>query len=235
MPIINFFINLLSNISKLFDKYGIIKTLTYSIILFLIATYAYILYSLITLDNRINQSVAKALSEQTINENNIHSNNMKVRMNNVPKIDSYMKDLLYEVNADRVAIIELHNGTNNMAGLPFLYGEMTYEQVRSGVEHIDEDYAKINLTRYRFPILLNEKLFFQGNIDDVAAVDDKLAHKISLNDAQYLVIYALYNSSNVVGYFCVSWVNTENPQLNSNDLSKIAITAQKLSTLLNVD
>ena len=81
----------------------------------------------------------------------LHSEQMQMRESIKPYVTNLLKITINEMNADRAFIIELHNGSNNTAGLPFIHCTMTYEENARGIESIDEDYQNLSLSRFNFP------------------------------------------------------------------------------------
>lgn len=150
-----------------------------------------------------------------------------------PQVDLVLAETMATLKADRVYVIEMHNGTNNTAGLPFIYGEMTYEMARNGIEHIDEDYVSINLSRFEFPMFLEENHMFFGDIEALSKVDEKLAMRMSANGVTFIAITAMHGANNELGYFGISYCGSEpvNPRLI---VSTITVASQKLSAMLDI-
>lgn len=150
-----------------------------------------------------------------------------------PEIDEILHGALMSLNADRVFIMELHNGTNSMSGLPFIYGEMTYEDAKTGISHIDEDYVSINLSRFEFPIYLKNNRLFYGTIEELSAIDEKLAMRMKSNEATYIAIVSLHGVTNELGYFGVTYCNGNKPADKEIMREQLTICSQKLSILLD--
>lgn len=71
------------------------------------------------------------------------------RLKSDVEIGAALSGLLAATGADRAWLIELHNGSEDIAtGLPFLYGSMRMEEVREGVYHVDEEYSDFVLSKY---------------------------------------------------------------------------------------
>ena len=52
------------------------------------------------------------------------------------------------MNADRVSVLEMHNGKENPTSLPFLYCDMTYEETRDHVPYVAEEYEDFSTNVY---------------------------------------------------------------------------------------
>ena len=150
-----------------------------------------------------------------------------------PQIDAMLLDAMNTLKSDRVYIIEMHNGTNNTASLPFIYGEMTYEQTRKNIEHVDEDYLSVNLSRFEYPLYLEKNHFFSGTVDDLSAIDEKLSLRMKATDVTYLAGMAMHGAYSELGYVGVSYCGSE-PAGRETILSVLSVLAQKLTALLDL-
>ena len=162
-----------------------------------------------------------------------HDSAVEHRREIKPQVDLVLSETMATLKADRVYVIEMHNGTNNTAGLPFIYGEMTYEISRNGIEHVDEDYVSINLSRFEFPIYLEENYTFSGTIGELSKIDRKLAMRMSANGVTYMAITAMHGAYNELGYFGISYCSSE-PMDRKLIMSTITIGSQKLATMLDI-
>lgn len=189
-----------------------------------------------------NSSNLPTIMSEVLHRNNHsemveHDAAVDVRRRVKPKIDALLNETLYGLNADRCFVIEMHNGTNNTAGLPFIYGEMTYE-CANGVADIDEDYISINLSRFDLPYYLEQRYVFCGNIKQLEQIDKKLAKRINANDVSYLAIITIHGSNNELGYFGVTYCNNKEVPDTTKITNMLSINSQKLSILIdsqNVD
>lgn len=238
MKILTVILNLLDPVIKLINKYGLLKVIIIGGVLSFMIFCSVALFFIYTRFNNINidvdKSVEKALVEQNDSKAKTHNSAIQKRLNNSDKINNFLQKTMYEVEGDRACIIEMHNGTNNMAGLPFLFGEMTYEQTRRGVEPVCDNYSKLNLVKYTFPLYLNDCGFFRGSIYTAAQTDPHIINKMEKDGTKYIVAYALFGKEQLIGYFVVTWNNTLMPTLTPDKLAIISVTAQKLSNLLDI-
>ena len=211
---------------RIINKYGIFKIVEALVV---IAAFLYIVHNVSNLPH-IVESVFKNRTERIQFE---HDAAVEARRNIRPEIDDILGRTLSYLNADRIFVIELHNGTNNTAGLPFVYGEMTYEEVKNGVTHIDEDYTSLNLSRFEFPMYLRLNREFCGSIEELRKVDDKLATRMTSNDVTYFGIISIHGLTNELGYFGVSYCNGSKPASMNEIREQLTIGSQKLSILLD--
>lgn len=221
----DFIYGLLNSLVNLFKDHGIAKVLGYLLIL---GCVGYTAYGMLNMDNKIQE----AIFQNAENEKDWHNEAVKRRREITPKINATLSELMYKYGADRVAIVEMHNGTNNTAGLPFIYGEMTYEQVRDGVTHVDGDYMKINLTRFTIPLYMAENNFFCGSVEEIAKIDEKFASRIESDGTKFITGFVLYGSSVEIGYLIMTW-GDKHPEKNDAMLSDCSKVAQKIAVWLD--
>ena len=115
-----------------------------------------------------------------------------------------MIKMLYTMNADRVSVLEMHNGKENPTGLPFKYCDMTYEETMDSIHYVSEEYEDINMSRFKFPDYLYKHRYFVGSPKELYDIDKKLAMKLESNDVQYFGIIILKNSQEI-GFLMVSY------------------------------
>ena len=208
------------------EKYGWWKIIKAT--LFMLSL-AFILFNIANLKN----IVSDVIDEQNESEIIAHDTAMDFRRSIKEEIDGILNNVLTKTNADRVFVLELHNGTNNTAGLPFIYAEMTYCAIAENIHHIDEDYINLNLSRFNFPLYLERNKYFYGDIEKLKKVDDKLALRLQSNGARYIAIMSLQGLHTELGYIGVTFCNDEIPADSDGVMSCIALAAQRLSTLLD--
>ena len=217
--------NLIDPVIKFIKNFGFIRGLGYLVV------FACVLFTAISLLN-IDKTVQNAINNHTEAEIAAHDRAIEKRYENSPKIDRILNEVLYKYGADRVCVVEMHNGTKNVAGLPFIYGEMTYEVCREGVLPVDADYTQFNLSRLSFPTFMFEHNAFCGSMNEVNKIDDKFAERLMVNNSTYLCGYTLHGANSVIGYFGVIWCGGA-PQETNQLMKDLSAYSQKLSVLLD--
>lgn len=217
--------NLVDPLVKLIKNFGLARTIGYIIIL---ACVVFTAVSLLNIDKTVQIAIDKNQQEQI----EAHDRAVEKRYENSPKIDQILSEVLYKYGADRVCIVEMHNGTKNVAGLPFIYGEMTYEVCREGILPVDADYTQFNLSRLSFPTFMFEHNAFCGGMNDLGRIDEKFAERLLVNNSTFLCGYTLHGSDNVIGYFGVIWCGGA-PSETNQLMKDLSAYAQKLSILLD--
>jgi hypothetical protein len=180
----------------------------------------------------------KEIVNEAIEDNNQftlmeHTEKIKVRESIKPKISAILKETLHNLNADRAFVLELHNGSNNTSGLPFIHCSMTYEEVSKGIEPVDEDYQNLSLSRFSFPEYLHENDFWLGTVDEFAEVDAKVSSRMKGNGTSYLVITTIRTGDNELGYYGFTYCNGKQPKGKDEILPHIITKVQLLSKLLD--
>ena len=147
------------------------------------------------------------------------------RVQNTPYINTYLDALRVEAGVafNRAYIFEFHNGSNSVAGLPFYWGDMTYESTDKDVSGVRDNWNSVSLTRYKFIIQFFREGYFIGSIQDIEIIDTKFAHKLSEDDITYLAMLSILDDSGrIIGAVAMS--------SNSTDISSIS-KANTLETL----
>jgi len=131
-----------------------------------------------------------------------HTESVIKRMNNEPAIRENLIKLKAELNADRVYVLETHNGGANLAGLPFLYVDLTYAEPKSAYQWLESEYKNVRLSRYPWATELYQKNFYSENIDYLEQLDPELYYRLKNENVEYMaaiMMYGSYNPSGVLG------------------------------------
>ena len=219
-------VTVLERLVKIVKKYGIFKILQ---ALFVMAAFLYIIYNV----SNIPEIIDRVFSSHTETVQLEHDEAVNARREIKPVVDSLLASTITALKCDRAYVVEMHNGTNNTAGLPFIYGEMTYEETNGSTYHIDEDYVRVNLSRFSLPLFLETNHIFCGTIDDLRVIDGKLAQRLSSNDVVYLALITMHGINNELGYYGISYCNNSAPLDRNKIIQNLTVTSQKLSILLD--
>jgi hypothetical protein len=180
--------------------------------------------------------VSQVMAEKDQQREQLHSVEMTMRNNIKPLVSQLLRDAINQMNADRAFVIELHNGSNNTAGLPFIHASMTYEVVARNIEPIDEDYQNISLTRFVFSEYLHQHDLWFGPIDEFLKLDPKMGKRLKNNGATYLVITTIRSETCEIGYFGFLYYDDAQHEVSKKEQMEFIVHAvQKLSKLLDKD
>lgn len=179
------------------------------------------------------EQIMQAFTETETAKRVEHAEKMVLRENVKPKITAILRETLRDMRADRAFVIELHNGSNNTAGLPFIHCSMTYEEVAKGIEPVDEDYQNLSLSRFNFPEYLHENDYWYGTVDEFAEVDAKVSNRMKTNGATYIVITTIKAHDSEIGYYGFTYCGDNGPRKDYEIVSHLLGKVQELSKLLD--
>lgn len=211
----------LERLLKLKKDYGLGNILTAVMLLFITIVMGVVAFK----PEVIVEQVQKMQVEQ-------HQRAVDKRIKADPEIREAINDLRVELGADRVFIVEAHNGGSNLTNLPFLYVDMTYESTRTGVMQVEDEYKNVRLQRYNFCTYMYNNNYFYGSVEDVMELDPIFSYRIQGDGVKYIGVVVLYGQYTLIGALGIEYTISE--PLDANTI-RIAIYkyASKLSILLN--
>lgn len=119
------------------------------------------------------------------------------------QVKSLLPVYLYKYHADRVWIIQYHNGIMN-----WQHGTMRFELCNDDVESIKNQYNDFNLTWINLPYYLKKNEVFIGDMVKLDSIDSTLYTQLKKNDVQYLACTIIKdNSGYPIGILGVTWKN----------------------------
>ena len=214
----------LGKVTNLIHEYGIKKV--FQAIIVIVSLLSFLLF-FNALDN---EKIVERLLEETTE---VHAKGSYIREEINPKVHSEIIKLLYEIGADRVSVMEMHNGKENPTSLPFKYFDMTYEETIDSVDYISEEYENLNLSKFSFSYYICKNKIFIGSIEEIYNIDKKLAIRFENNDIKYAAIIML-NTNVDIGFLMVNYNSV--PNIDRNKLmSKIISKGQTISNLLDYE
>ena len=211
----------LERLLKLKKDYGLGSILTAVMLLFITAVMGIVAFK----PSIIIEEVQRIQTEQ-------HQKAVDKRIQADPQIREAITELRVELSADRVFIVEAHNGGSNLTSLPFLYVDMTYESVRSGEMLLEDEYKNVRLQRYSFCAYLYNNNYFYGSVADVQELDPIFSYRLQGDGISYISLLMLYGQYSVIGAVGVEY--TTSPPADANQV-RIAMhkRANQLAILLN--
>jgi len=148
-------------------------------------------------------------------------------------IDNELKDLIIRLDADRAAILELHNGTNNFSGLPFVYADMSYEQISNRISYAKDEFKNLNLAKLSFCAVHWKDKTWIGSVDEVEKDDPYFAAKlryVEVNFGSFLILEGLYGPLGILSLF---WKDEKEHPTKARIIAELNHSSQILSTLLS--
>lgn len=146
--------NAFAKVVSAVKKNGVLIS-TWAVLLFII------LYTLVI--NPIN--VNEILKEKKIEMEKEHSENIDKRLLADQMIPTILENIRLKYNLDRVCLLEMHNSTQNMNGVSFLYLSMIYEEVADSLDYITDAYQYQRTGNY-------SDLFLQMKRDGYVIIND---------------------------------------------------------------
>lgn len=196
----------LEKILSLVKEYGITKILGVTFLLSVISTYFYLVFNPETAFEIYDRyKIAK------------HAELMDLRMENAPKIQNLIDKLTFKVDASRTMILELHNGSDGVGGLPFTKCSATYESLNIGAHPVSSQYQNQNMSLIPFATFIFDKGYWCGDVEELAEIDRGLYHKMKLNNTEHFAACIIEGIDKPIAILFVSFdkLPSENHDCNT--------------------
>jgi hypothetical protein len=165
-----------------------------------------------------------------------HDTLMELRLENAPKIQRAIENLTYKVDASRTVILELHNGTENINGIPYTKCSATYEALNIGARPVASYYQSQNLSLMPFVTHLFEKGYWCGNVEELAEIDKALAFKMETNGTEHFTACVIEGIDKPLAIMIVSFDKKPNEHHNCDaNRENIRHIAMELSVIFEVE
>ena len=211
----------IEKLSGVLKKHGLQNILLTMMVLFLTVVVARLTFNPESLFNKMDEIKQKA-----------HTESVMKRLNNEPQIREAVINLRSDLDADRVYILETHNGGENLANLPFLYVDLTYAEPRGQTAWMEEEYRNVRLSRYPWASEVFRQTYWSGTVEVLEELDPELYYRLKNEDVHFMASMMLYGTYNPCGVVGVVYTDDNYP---SDDTIKRVLMryATTLSTLLN--
>lgn len=124
------------------------------------------------------------------------------------KANLLLDKALYRMGADRIMVLEQHNGTNGNGGLSFNKCSCTYE-VFDSCRPLAEQYQDINLSLLPFAYHLKTNGYWQGATEDLKAIDRGLAYKMETNGTREFMAANIEGITTDLAFIVVSFTTVD--------------------------
>lgn len=225
-------LGILEKVVKIVDKYGWWKVL--QAICFIGLFLFFIYYIPAVTKTTVEKTTIETLQTVNKNKEEEHLKNIEIRRQIQPQIEATLNSLLNDTKADRAFIIELHNGSNNINGVPFLHGSVTYDAAVDGLDVIDEEFQNLSLSRFEMATYLHNNFEFVGSIEEFRKIDKKLAAKLASNDVKYIAMTTLHDGNKEWGWFGLLYNRLNDIPSEKDLLNHMLITSQSITKEMNV-
>lgn len=191
-PDINSGLSWLERILQLCKEYGVFNILKGLFILIMLSLTLRICYNPSFLFDKYTDYITQR-----------HIKELYERAEYDQQVKSLLPVYLYKYHADRVWIIQYHNGI-----MDWQHGTMRFELCNDDVESIKNQYDDFNLTWINLPYYLKENEVFIGDMVKLDSIDSTLYTQLKKNDVQYLACTIIKDSSGYpIGILGVTWKN----------------------------
>ena len=161
-----------------------------------------------------------------------HTESVLKRINNEPQIREAVINLRGELDADRVYILETHNGGENLSSLPFLYVDLTYAEPRNQASWMEDEYKNVRLSRYPWATEVFKSTYWSDDIENLDELDPELYLRLKSEGAKFMAVMMLYGTYNPCGVVGVVYTDEDHP--SDEQIKRVLMRyATTLSTLLN--
>lgn len=164
-----------------------------------------------------------------------HAERMVERMNNTPVIQEELDKLRQQYNVSWAAVWELHNSTNNLDGMPFLFASLTYESMNPALTPIAEQFDNVRLSLYPLSSYLRQNEIWCGDVDSLQVIDNSAYHRAKALGIKYLGFKLLSLNGEPKALLSVAFVEgcdmPDFERLKENCI----YTSYKINSLLTLD
>lgn len=206
-------------------------------IVFLLSGGIYQIAKSLTNENHLSDT-AKVYKDFVEAENKqkdkVHNNLVVKRFEATAEVSNKLKELIINLGADRVTLCEMHNGTNNLSGLPFIFLSMTSEEVSPGYDYVSDEFKDFNLAKFPFIAKHFKEGSWIGTIKDIEEEDPYFAAKMKLTRASTLALMILRGKYSPIGVLTVAFNDdNENIPPKAKIIAEMAQESQVITTILD--
>ena len=210
---------------NLVKQHGITKILIVTFLISLISTYFYIIF---------NPEAAFDAYDRW--KQITHTELFDLRMENAPKIQNLIDKLTFKVDASRTMVLELHNGSDGVGGLPFTKCSATYESLNIGAHPVASQYQNQNMSLIPFATFIFDKGYWYGNTDELLQIDRALYHKMKSNNIEHFAACVIEGIDKPLAILIVSFEKIPDEAHNCDEIREnIRHIAMELSVFLEVE
>lgn len=140
-------------------------------------------------------------------EDKKHSEELAERFDRMEELNGELSEVLMELHADRAFFIEYHNSVKSLQGAPFAYGSMSFEKLHPNrdVMFLADEYSDFPLTKYETVSYLYDNKIFIGNIEELSAIDKRLATKLQASNVTQVALIEVWGDNQPLGILGVTW------------------------------
>lgn len=163
-----------------------------------------------------------------------HDEKLEQRLENTHKIQSSIDRLMYKVGASRVEVLEMHNGNNSIAGIPFLKATATFEALNDTVMPVAGQYCEVNLSLIPFATKLFNDGYWCGNTEDMKAIDKSLCYRMLSNNTNHFAAVVIQGVDKPIGFLFVSFEELTQEHDCETIKREINRTAMEIGVMMSI-
>lgn len=164
-----------------------------------------------------------------------HDELLEHRLNNTHKIQSSIERLMFKVGASRVEVLEMHNGNNSIAGIPFLKATATFEALDDDIQPIANQYNEVNLSLIPFATKLFNDGYWCGDTEDMKIIDKSLCYRMLSNNTNHFAAVVIQGVDKPIGFLFVSFDDLPDKHDCEQVKREINKTALEIGVLMEVN
>lgn len=163
-----------------------------------------------------------------------HQERIELRHKNSERLHILSEKLLYKVDADRVTVLELHNGLTGNGGLPFSKCSATYEAINEQVNPIADQYQNVNLSLMPFAYKLFQSGYWCGDIEELEEYDRSLYYKMKSNGCEHFAACVIEGIDKPLAFLFVSFSKVPDDHNCQDVRENIRHIAMEMAVLIEV-
>lgn len=136
-----------------------------------------------------------------------HQTELDLRMVNNDKIQHLLDKSLYKIGADRILLLECHNGNEGLGGLPFSKCSATFE-VMDTAYPIASQYQDQQLSLIPFASYLFKNGYWCGDVKELESLDRGLYHRMTANGTEHFAACVIEGVDKPLAFLFVSFKET---------------------------
>ena len=217
-------ITLMERLKAFIDKHGLKGTFTTLLTLFIASVVGYFTFNPGALFEKID--------EYRTEQHNIAINS---RLAASPQIYSILHEMRTKLKADRCWVLEPHNGSENLAELPFLYANITYVDPMEERDWMESVYDDTNISRYPYCSYIFDNEYAFKNIEEVKEIDPELYYRFKKDGVVYIGMMMMYDYNKTpTGVLGVVYKSEENvPEDHESVIRVMQKYSNVVTTLLS--
>ena len=120
-----------------------------------------------------------------------------------------------------------------MSGLPFVFGDMVYEEISPNVDYASDEFKNFNLAKLPFVALHYDENTWIGSVDDIESEDPYFAAKLRAVGVNYGAFVVLEGVNGPLGFLTLFFKDEKKHPSKAKIIAELNHSSQILSTLLN--